>query len=210
MRYVTTALIGLVGVSAQAQTPSFEAFDQRVTALETRVDGIERRLGPPFLRDTPRDHSGDGKRTYASAYNLALDTGKPLLVWHGDAICERCVHESEGEFVNYVGAVPGLPTNVVTVGVPENGELVVAGVVDRWVTSDPVHGHLPSSRRVLANWRANRASRAAASATNSPRVMVAGAPMTMGGGMMGGMMMGSGGCASCGSSSSVGFFGRRR
>jgi hypothetical protein len=230
MKYCVTMVAVLLASPALAQ--DFSSFDRRLSALEEDVAAIKAKLGMPLpvIREMPREpgaitiaetgpatltgspttlnfHSATGKRGYDEAYLLAMATNKPLVVWNGNAICEVCIHDTEGEFVNYVGTVPGLtPANTVTVCVPENNQMLRADVITSWTTGDATYGHVPSVRRALANWRQRRLARTTGVQADYQSAMMSYQPMMMQAPMM--MGMASGGCASCGTSSGRGFFRR--
>lgn len=144
--------------SAEPDNPAVQAaaseLAARVLSLEGRVSALEKLADHAV--ETGAIAAPDRKLTYAEAHARALTEGKPLVVWSGAAVCPACVHDTEGEFVNYVGVVPGLAPDAVSVYVPEGGTLHAAGDVAWWMTGDRTFGHVPSVRRILANWRANR------------------------------------------------------
>lgn len=139
-------MYGLILMTAVLGQPPQDMLAARVESLEARVAALEGKNAP----------AASGKTTYAEAYRQSLATGLPLLVWNGAAVCPPCVSSSSGEFVHFVGTVPGLPTDAITLSVPDGGEMLTVGVVDRWVGGDATYGHLPSVRRALARWRARR------------------------------------------------------
>ncbi len=168
----------------------------RVNGLEQRVAAIEAKMGMTAITT--------GKRTYEDAYAKALATGLPLVVWNGSAICPPCIDSTDGtEFINFVGTVPGCPTNAITVSVPSGQEILGVGAVDQWITNDATYGHVPSVRRLLQRWRNRFVAQAATASYSFAPAVSYGSPMLM--------MGSSGGCATCGASSnSRGLFGFRR
>lgn len=91
-------------------------------------------------------------KTYEEARTIALATGKTLVVWTGKAICLPCVKANAEEFVMFIANKHSLfPDHTLTVAVPVQGQLLMAGQVDDWPD-----GHLPTIREVLRMWRTNR------------------------------------------------------
>lgn len=91
-------------------------------------------------------------RSYADARQEAIHKGKPLVVWVGEARCPNCVQHNREEFVHFLAeSQAGFPADSLTVGVPVDGELVVAGQVTHWPD-----GHIPTVREILRRWRADR------------------------------------------------------
>lgn len=87
---------------------------------------------------------------YNSAYAQAVKTGKPLLVWVGDARCDRCTKATMAEFVHHrASSFYGSTQPRVVVSLPKNGELIWIGDVTNWITGDPVFGHIPSTKRLI-------------------------------------------------------------
>jgi hypothetical protein len=208
---VVTALLTAQPAFAQVRF-IVEPVVARLNDHERRIAELEKRLAPgPFIRNLPPDRHAlhaepSGKRTYTEAYDLAMKLNLPLVAWHGDAICESCLHDTDGEWVNYVGAIAGSPPNSITVGVPDGqGGMDRVATITTWITGDAVHGHVPSVRGALTRWRANR-QRTLPAATMTTSMYQ--------GGMMGMSFVSSGSmsgaCASCGTSSGGrGLFGRR-
>lgn len=201
-------LPGQTGDADARAAIAIASVSDRVTSLEVRVDALERTHATTDL--------------YADAKRRALAENKPLLVWSGSAVCPACVHDTEGEFVSWVGTHPDLTPNAITVAVPDGGQLLDVATITNWVVSDPVRGHVPSIRRALARWRERRevtrgSDWTTAATWSGPTMQLArpvmptdypmanfgatsmvgyGQPMMMGGG--GTMSMMGGGCATCG------------
>jgi hypothetical protein len=216
MKSLTAALVLVaLAIPAAAQSPAVQRAADDLAALTGRVADHEQRIAALEQRAGIKADMGipvSGKRDYATAYRLALSRNLPLLTWNGSAICESCIHQTDGtEFISYVGTVDGCPANAITVSVPQGGELVGVGVVDQWITNDQTFGHLPSVRRLLQRWR-NRGFAAQPEATTFATYTPAAlAGYGYGRPMMTGMMSGAGGggCASCGGGGGVGLFRRR-
>lgn len=95
--------------------------------------------------------------TYSEAVQLSKQTGKPLVIWVGGEFCPQCVQASAEDFVHvFVEEFPGATAPATVVGVWEGNDLLRVGDMDWWVVGDKTFGHVPSVRRALANWRANR------------------------------------------------------
>lgn len=113
-----------------------------------------------FGRQPPEvdcDHCA--KLTYAEGAKLSKKTDKPLVVWVGGEFCERCTHDSATEFVHvFVDRFDGVTAPATVVGVWEGEDLWRVGVADWWEVGHVTFGHLPTVRRALANWRANRST----------------------------------------------------
>lgn len=92
---------------------------------------------------------------YAAAYARALRENKPLVVWVGGNFCDRCVGDSKDDFVHHF--VPdgwkGQQGPATVIYVPHDAGLWRAGTVTRWTVGSHDWGHVPSVRRVLAEWR---------------------------------------------------------
>lgn len=98
--------------------------------------------------------------TYAEAYAKAKGDGKktkPLIIWVGGNFCERCVQESENDFVHYFAdSWPGMKAPSILVGVWDEGQMRVAGRIDWWIENDREFGHLASIRDSIRKWRDER------------------------------------------------------
>lgn len=107
--------------------------------------------------DAPHHHD-DVKLTYLEARALALKESKPLVIWVGGDFCHRCVEDSAAEFVHVFVPLGWEGHNVPTtiVGVPEDGDLLGIAEMTWWVVGDAKHGHVPSIRRALKQWREER------------------------------------------------------
>jgi hypothetical protein len=102
------------------------------------------------------------KLTYEDAYRLAMKTEKPLLVWVGGNFCERCVQDSENDFVHcFVDEFPGAINPSIVVAVKDGDKLERVGDVQWWIVGDKEFGHIPSVRTAIRNWRERRATRIA-------------------------------------------------
>src|SRR5262245_8968383 len=78
--------------------------------------------------------------SYREAKALAIAQGKPMVVWAGKAICLPCVRANMDEFVMYLPKPSDpFPADSLTIGVPVNGELIMAGQVKEWPD-----GHIPT------------------------------------------------------------------
>ena len=104
----------------------------------------------------PTTNPGTLPRTYALAYAQAVEQGKSLIVWSGEAICMPCIRHNHGEFVCLVlrHSHPDaylFPKDGLTVGIPVQGKLMMAGQVETWPD-----GHIPTVREILRRWRADR------------------------------------------------------
>lgn len=89
----------------------------------------------------------------------SLRTGKPVIVWVGGNFCDRCVNDSVGEFL-HAFAPDGWEGNkgpATAVLVPHDGHLYYAGIVTRWTVGSHDWGHVPSARRIAAEWRVRAA-----------------------------------------------------
>lgn len=96
--------------------------------------------------------------TYSEARLLALRENKPLVVWVGGNFCEQCVKDAGQEFI-HVFVADGWEGNagpMTVVGLPEDGEMWKIGMANWWEVGSKTHGHIPTVRRIIANWRANR------------------------------------------------------
>lgn len=93
---------------------------------------------------------------YAQAHAESLRTGKPLIVWCGGNFCSRCVEDSKGEFLHaFVDSWQGQRGPATVLLVPgEDGHMYRAATVTRWTVGSRDWGHIPSARRLLADWRA--------------------------------------------------------
>lgn len=194
--FLALTLFALACTAAKPAEPDFSAFDKRLAALESRVTALEK------LADHALETGALAapKRTYEQAHAESLASGRPLVVWQGSAVCPACVQNTADEFVHCVTSnLEGTNPNSVTIYVPENGTLQTAGEVTWWVTSDKTYGHIPSVRRILANWRANRtmhrqmmpAAYGGGMGVGYRAMAVVTAPVRM-------MARARGGCASCG------------
>lgn len=94
--------------------------------------------------------------TYADAHRDSLRTGKPLLVWVGGNFCNRCVEDSREEFLHvFVDDWQGQKGPATILLVPaDDGHLYRAATVTKWTVGSRDWGHIPSARRLLADWRA--------------------------------------------------------
>ncbi len=100
----------------------------------------------PVKPDTPLP------KTYAEARERALRTGKPLVVWVGEAICPGCVQRTKEEFVHWVTPTfPDTPKDALVVGVAERGELIRVGTMTAWP-----EGHLTTVRKALDLYRTHK------------------------------------------------------
>lgn len=111
-------------------------------------------LPPPqsTLESDYRDPRDEFRRVKAES----LRTGKPVVAWVGGNFCERCVNDSANEFL-HVFVEDGWDGNrgpATAVLVPHDGYLYYAGVVTRWTVGSRDWGHVPSARRIAAEWRA--------------------------------------------------------
>lgn len=107
-----------------------------------------------------------GALTYPEAVKLSLATGKPLIVWVGGDVCERCVRESASDFVHvFVSEFPGVTAPALVVAVREDMTTTVGSAaalswvetVDWWIEGDKQFGHVPTVRGAIARWRERRA-----------------------------------------------------
>jgi hypothetical protein len=212
----STFLCLSLATPGQLPPPPHDMLVGQLADLERRVAALESRAGILPIHAPAARHD-----TYAEARARAIRENLPLVAWSGSAICPPCVASTEGEFVNWVGTHPDLTPNALTVAVPEDGDLWNVATVTTWQTGHAEFGHVPSIRRVLANWRDRRqVTRMATTASMMTAPTMAnlirsyqppqfGTMPMMGYGQP--MMMGSGGggsCASCGSSGGRGFFRR--
>lgn len=98
--------------------------------------------------------------TYAEAYAKAKGDGKktkPLIIWVGGNFCERCVQESENDFVHYFAdSWPGMRAPSILVGVWDEGQMKVAGKIDWWLEGSPTFGHIASINDTIRKWRDER------------------------------------------------------
>ncbi len=93
--------------------------------------------------------------SYARAYAQALRQQKPLVVWVGGNYGDRCATDSKDEFVHAFVA-DGWNGNrgpATVIYVPHEGDLYRAGTVRRWTAGPHDGGHVPSVRRIVAEWR---------------------------------------------------------
>lgn len=91
-------------------------------------------------------------KTYRESGEVALRRGVPLVVWSGSAVCLPCVKGNMDEFSMFVGRpTDNFPKDGLTVFVPVQGELVLAGTVEEWPD-----GHIPTVREILRRWRETR------------------------------------------------------
>lgn len=93
--------------------------------------------------------------SYTLARRRAVAEGKPLIVWVGGNFCERCVQDSKDEFVHCFvrDGWYGQQGPATIVAAPHQGELYQVGVVTRWTVGSHDWGHIPSARRIVAEWR---------------------------------------------------------
>jgi hypothetical protein len=107
------------------------------------------------LPPTPVE-SAAAPSSYDDALRTSAQTGKPLILWIGGNICNRCVDDSANEFVHHF--VPdgwnGQKGPATMVYVPHDGSHYRAATVTRWTVGSRDWGHVPSARRVSAAWRA--------------------------------------------------------
>lgn len=95
--------------------------------------------------------------TYRDACSLAMALSKPVVVWVGGNFCERCVSDTRNEFVHHFTATfEGAVAPAIVVGVPDGNGLTRIATITSWVEGDATHGHVPSIRRAIRNWRASR------------------------------------------------------
>jgi hypothetical protein len=95
--------------------------------------------------------------TYEASYAIALETGKPLIVWVGGAFCPNCIRDSAKDFVHhFTDSFESDATPRIVVGVVDGKDLVRAGEVGWWIVGDREFGHLPSIRTVIRTWLARR------------------------------------------------------
>lgn len=89
-----------------------------------------------------------------AAWAESLKTGKPIVVWVGGNFCDRCVDDSKNEFVHvFVNGWQGHPGPATVVCVPHDGDVYRAATVEKWTVGTHDWGHVPSARRVVAEWR---------------------------------------------------------
>lgn len=102
----------------------------------------------------------DAPAAYRDAYNAALRSGKPMIVWVGGNFCERCVNDSKNEFVHHFvdDGWEGVKGPATVVAVPHGDKLYRAGTVNRWTVGSSDWGHVPSARRVTSEWRGRAAA----------------------------------------------------
>lgn len=92
---------------------------------------------------------------YDAAYWESLETGKPLIVWVGGNFCDRCVEDSKGEFLHaFVDDWHGQRGPATVLLVPGgDGHVYRAATATKWTVGSKDWGHIPSARRLLAEWR---------------------------------------------------------
>jgi len=102
--------------------------------------------------------------TYSKAYRKAIDEDKPLLVWVGGNFCERCVEASAEEFVHYfTDSFQNKPNPSIVVIMKEEekpgSRLVIGATVTDWIEGSDTHGHIPSVRAAMREFRGRRMGR---------------------------------------------------
>ncbi len=143
---ISTCVLLLALLPADPPRP-LEEFWSHAAALDWGHDGGQ--ALPAHKHDAPPS-------AYAAAYAESLRTGKPLIVWCGGNFCSRCVEDSRGEFLHaFVDSWHGQRGPATVLLVPgEDGHMYRAATVTRWTVGSRDWGHIPSARRLLADWRA--------------------------------------------------------
>lgn len=108
------------------------------------------------VQDVPLEDKAPAELSYEEAQELAIAKGLPLVVWIGGAVCPSCIGHNLDEFIHFFSDEhTGFPPDSLTVGVPSNGKLLMAGQVraDQQDGGWP-DGHIPTVRRILQLWHA--------------------------------------------------------
>lgn len=100
--------------------------------------------------------SNEKADSYAQAYSAALKQSKPLVVWVGGNFCERCVADSQDEFIHHFAAEGwnGNKGPATVIYVPHQGDLYHAGTAINRTVGSHDWGHVPSARRIVAEYHA--------------------------------------------------------
>lgn len=199
---VSLAQFGPPGSNDQAIMAELKAIRAEAAAMNAatnaRIDALAARVDELTIKP-PQQPKGNWQKM-SDAWDEAIRTGKPLVVWSGNAICPGCVAATtaSGEWVNLTApagvfqmpAGPWPPSDAITVLQPDGPNMYMVGTYTDFGTVAQGRGHLWTVRQAL-----RRVARVVTAPVRIP-LRILGRHRQggmMAGGYGGGMMSGGGG-----------------